>query len=229
MFKLIQQKGSSSIGLFSAMAIFIGLLVYANQFAFNNSENSFLSSFVNKTPDTVATQSVEALSSADTDTIQPSSQGIFKTPTLTLEDNNEVVNSAESVELAKLSPATSTDVELAAKQALSQPNMMPVNNVSGYWYGDQATLFLYNSHNAGFNNGQQNYSTSRAYGRSDGRGKMKGDGEFNFSMKFKARGRMDANSDFDNNLDAYGNAYQQSQYNVNAISSPANRYHYYSY
>ncbi len=238
MFKLIQQKGSSSAGLLTATAIFIGLLVYANQFAFNNSENSFLSLLIDKTfnthksSDNVADPSVEVLSSVDTDTIQPSTQGIFETPTLAPEDKKVDVNSTRSAELEKLTPETSTDIELAANPALSQPGIMSVNYVSGHWYGkqsydDQAALAAY--HNAWFNTGQQYYSTTRANGRGNGRGKMNGDGEFNFSMKFKARGRMDADSDFDSNLVADGNVYQQNLYNVNAFYNPAYRYNYYSY
>jgi hypothetical protein len=225
----LQQQGSSTVGLLTATAIFIGLLVYADQFAFNKSENSLLSSFINNTPETVTTLPVESLSSIDTDTIQPSSQGIFETPTLTQENSNEVAYSTEAMQLDKQNSNVSTDAEMAVPLAQPQTITMPVNYMPGRWYGDQAAMSSYNTQNAGFNNNQQYYSTTRANGRGNGRGKMNGDGEFNFSMKFRARGRMDGNSDFDSNLGTYGNAYQQNLYNVHAVSNPAYRYSYFSY
>jgi len=228
MLNRLQQQGSSTVGLLTATAIFIGLLVYANQFAFNNSDNNLISLFINKTPEPVSTQSVEPVSTTDTDTIQPSSQGIFETPTLTEETSNEVVNSAAAMPLAKQNSNASPEVEVAVQRAMPQSNTMSVNYTPGRWYGDQAAMSSYNTQNAGFNNNQQYYSTSRANGRGNGRGKMNSDGEFNFSMKFKSRARMDANSDFDSNLSAYGNTYQQYLNNLNAVSNPAYGYNYYN-
>ncbi len=233
MFKLIQQKGSSSVGLLTASAIYIGLLVYANQFAFSNSDNSFLSSFTSQSPDNVAVPSLEAESSVDTGTIQPSSQGIFATPTLTSQDLNEADSSLQSADITKQNPAPSTDVVFVAKQLMltgkdeTQPYV--ANQMVNQGYAGQTALTSYQYQNAGFNNNQQYYSTTRANGRGNGRGKMNSDGAFNFSMSFKARGRMDADSDFDGNLVTDGNAYQHHLYNTNIVSNPAYRYSYYNY
>jgi hypothetical protein len=235
MFKLLQQKGSSTVGLLTATAIFIGLLVYANQFAFNNNDNSLLSSLFNKSPDPVTTESVEVLASPDTDTIQPSPQGIFETPTLSPEDSNEVANASEALRHEQDNSESSVNAELSAPRLIAQSQpypqavVIPVNYASGNWNSDQVAATFYNNQYTGFNNNQQYRSTSRANGRGNGRGKMNGDGDFNFSMKFKARGRLDANSELDSNLTAYGNAYQQNLYNLNAQSSPAYSYTYYRY
>jgi surface antigen len=228
MFKRLQH-GSSAVGLLTATAIFVGLLIYANQFAFNKNDNSIISSFLNKTSDPVVTQSVDAETSVDTSTIQPSSQGIFDTPTLTQENEDEVVSTREIIALDKDNSETTLVTESHVQQSSPKPGLMPVNYSTGQWNGDQAAVYGYSTHNGRFNNNQQYLVNSRAYGRGNGRGKMNGDGDFNFSMKFKSRARMDANTDFDSDLASYGNTYQQHLYNLNAASNPYYGYNYYRY
>lgn len=229
MLKLTQQQGSSTVGLFTATAIFIGLLIYANQFAFKNSDNSFLASLINSSPVSTDTQTLTAVSVTDTDTVQPSPQGIFKTPTLIEEDRKEPVNTAESVSQVDVNPANSNDIEWSAIQPIPQDDVKPLSYVPGQWYGDQSNLSFYDAHRAGINNNHQYYTNARANGRGNGRGNLNGDGEFNFSMKFKSRARMDANSDFDSNLATYGNTYQQNGYGFNTVSHPSFGYNHYNY
>ena len=239
MLKQLQQTGSSTTGLLTASAIFIALLVYTNQYAFNNSNQGIFSSLFSSDSEPEINTAQTANAEGNTGTIRPLHQGIFETATIAENNNQETIGETTETVVSAASEnnsATSnkevsmTAVQVQAQmQAVAQGKAMPVSYAAVNPSQDQASMYTYQGYYTGLN-GNQFYTTdARSNGQGRGRGSMKGDGEFNFSMKFKSRARMDADADMNADSSAYGNAYQQHLYNQNTAAYPVYGYHYYRY
>ena len=207
MSKYIKQFGSSTMGLFAASAIYVGILAYANFYAFD------------KKP--VLDPGTEA-SLKDAGSHQPA---IEIQPEAIVELSSEVVpESAQVVEAGSEIPVVdervsqtvvATDEEASVEVAEhSLQSLAPA--VVAQHIGDRAQSEFANNGQFQGDGYYNQYATAnnRWYGRGYGRekGAMQGDGEFNFSMKFSSRAKMnaDAVADADMNSQLH-NAYYANQ------------------
>ncbi len=234
MLKQLQQTGSSTAGLLTASAIFIALLVYTNQYAFNNSNQGIFSSLFSSDAEPEINTAQTADTDGDTGTIQPSHQGIFETPTLaennSQQTTSEVTQPIVSVASEDNSATSNEEVSMGEPKvpSVAQARAVPASYVPQPSL-DQTAMYANQGYYTGLN-GNQFYTTdARSNGQGRGRGSMNSDGEFNFSMKFKSRARMDADTDMNADSHVYGNAYQQHLYNQNTAAYPVYGYHYYRY
>jgi hypothetical protein len=225
-----RQKGSSSAGLLTATLIFIALLVYSDQYAFNTHGQSILPSLTELFSDKEQPAAADpVVTVSDTDTIQPSAKGIFDTPTFTQDQPESVIETENTVSIKQANTTVPTSPVVTRSPEYLPQNTAPISYVSYYHPQDLAMTNSYHIANAGIHNLHYYNASSRTDGRGRSRGNMNGDGEFNFSMNFKSRARMDADTDLDADSAVYGNSYQQQLYDLNAAYYPAYGYRYYRY
>jgi hypothetical protein len=226
MLKFELQKGSSTVGLLTATLIYVGLLVYANQYAFKVDRVNTSASNASQLAEPVTLNT-----EADIDTVATATQDHEEAPVQT----TVVQISTDQTTQTKLTNPEQAlpEADVVKNDASMIPVVQPAVFQPVYPSRSNFDQRFGSAQTAGFNNSQRYNTDSRAYtysnGRGNGRGKMDGDGEFNFSIKFKSRGRMDANSDFDTDMAAYQNAYQYSGYDMNSATNPYFAYNYYRY
>jgi len=138
MINIQQQRGSASTGLLTASAIYIGLLVYINFYAFNGQDNIAQT----RQDDTPVAEQVVAAKDPGTndpsandpitndpssndpsiDIVAPLSKGIFQSETIPLTGD---ANLSAEMEVARAS-SKSAPVELVALESVAQPSGKPV-------------------------------------------------------------------------------------------------------
>ena len=228
-----QQTGSSTAGLLTATIIFIALLVYADQFAFNDNHQGWIATLLNPVAGPAPESGFSVTPATDTDTIPQLAQGVFETSTIADESEKNIPVTTEEVASRPEIISRVVDEKSAARplQAPATQDAVFAQEAypAAYNTGDRASVSAYHGNFAGINGNQYYIADSRANGQGRGRGTLKSDGEFNFSMSFKSRARMDADTDLNADSTVYGNAYQQQLYHQNTAAYPGYGYNYYRY
>lgn len=229
MLYLEHQNGSSTVGLLTASAIFVALLVYANQFAFNDRNNEDSKSVDVQPQNTKPHGGDKSAPIVATEGVISKPKLQSSTSELALAEIDEAPTQAAAVKVQPQDSASSVASQSTMLANVTHWNPYPSYYPAYYGSADQAAMNYTNDYSAGLNNAQQLDAYVRANNRANGRGNMDGDADFTFTMNFKSRARMDANTDFDTDIDTYANAYQQHLYNQNAVYQPNYGYNYYRY
>ena len=224
----ITHGGYSSAGLLSAIAVFVGLLVYATYFAFDpHSEQQTVT-------ENVAKPGVEA----GAHIITPLSSGIFNTETLSVDNLIEP-------ERAKVKPGEAAADIAATVAPIGDQSSAKIHNDYTPPYNAKAQrarpghpsnrnhdlLSLTHDAENQAHFAKQYYYKNLNEGRSrgEGRGYLDSRGEFNFSLKFKSRSRMDANTSTERHLLKAINANNTAYYQYGYAVYPAYHYMYLNY
>lgn len=187
-----KQSGASTSGLLTASAIYIGLLVYAGYFAFDQTQ-----------PSVTMSENTIQMQGANQALIQPSAAGIFQSETLKHDETHlNIAKQSQSV-----THPTETESSKSARPAgsdyrISSALYYPQASQHRVPYDQALSHQYYSVHPYSTSSLDQDY---RSYGQGKGRGKARssGNAEMNFSMSFKSRARMNADVDGDFDADGY--------------------------
>ncbi len=248
MVNIYSQRGSSTTGLLTASAIYVGLLAYAHFYAFNGQDDNSLA----QQEDSLGQQDQMMTEKPSIDIIAPLAKGIFQSETIQTQAESSNVaddkgitkpsnkDDAGRVNQAKVDPMT-VSTEAIQPELVTPANTPTYHSQAGFpAYQDYPVSSVYHGDNEQMNfDAQQrlasdiyyqNYLASyqRGHGDGRGRGQMDGDGEFDFSMNFKSRARMDADTDWDGDFVTQGAGSHYGNYGYDAIAHPYYQTYYYS-
>lgn len=225
----ISPKTSTTTGLLTASAIYIGLLAYANYYAFENGKDPDNAEIAlkneNKAIDRVAG-------------VVPLTQGIFNSEVFTDIEQSAALKSKQTGAALPGSESASSlkinelDSPIKTTQRLNTvPTVQILESLPpGFNANNEQLYFFQNGRNhANLAHYQNMNHQADYYGQGRGKGSANGDGEFSFTMNFKSRASMDADSDIDGDLSGTMHTYHNQYGYMNSAMHPAYRGYYRQY
>lgn len=192
-----KQQGSSMLGLLTVSAIFVGLLAYATV-AFE------------KKPAVVASSSPHAETAIDQNSIGPSpaQPAVDKAKNAVSEHSSNQQTAALAIEGEQAVDDLSASIVDNAGLSPASIAVPPVIN-SERLQQDVVAVAAVAQQQADWANGYAQYGHAMSRGSARGKQAMSRRGEFNFSVKFISRARMEADSEMDGR---FQQAYDANQY-----------------
>lgn len=217
----IKQSVSSKVGLLTVIAIFIALLAYANFYAFKTvapgiAANESTSRQQNKLTESTFEQQNNKLIESTSQQQNKLTESISVTMVEEVKTSQNAVAQSVDMDDSKVEAVNAnTGIEPVVQ---SVQEVLPVIAVQPDDNRLHQDFSANNQSGSSFINQYDQYATGnyRGYGRSTGA--LKGDGEFKFSMKFKSRARMNADTEMNSQLHnansyyAYQGMYDQGYY-----------------
>jgi len=238
------QRGSSSVGLATAFAIFIGLLEYAHYYAFNPQQRDDLAqsterngTFTSAIREDTKNKAISGLVNIESGRIDSEARSHnYSVSPNSINDDSAAIQAEEFL----TSNHSRSDPQLQAIQkgihqsgsaaGFVHDPTIPSGLGSALHKPQDAMMIRHDGLSDVYvSNRANNRGSSQYRGQSQGRGRGRGDGEFAFNMSLKSRSRMRTDAEIDSDLEADQRSHQVGRFNQALGVYAAYRYAYDSY